>query len=378
MSQLDPPQSSLQGTIQADGPRCDDRLSSYSYELPEKAIAQMAVEPRHSARLMALDAAGGWRDRIVADLPGLLRPGDLLVLNDTRVLKARLRIRRSDGGAGELLLLEPRSEDTWLSLVKPGRRIRVGDQLQLTTPGGPIGIAVVDADQASGGRLLRFPLRGVDAMEQLLNSCGHMPLPPYIRDSSQADARYQTTYAEKPGAVAAPTAGLHLSHELRHWLAAAGVRSATLTLHVGLGTFRPLDTEDLSRLELHSERVEVSRQLVDAVRTTRAAGGRVIAVGTTSCRALEGAAQAHGGQLDAFSGRVKLCIRPGYRFRVVQGLLTNFHLPCSSLLLLVSALIGRERLLEHYADALASGYRFYSYGDAMWIDPEAVLPEARP
>ena len=216
-------------------------------------------------------------------------------------------------------------------------------------------------------------------LEPLLLRYGTIPLPPYIHSARDSDnQRYQTRYASQPGAVAAPTAGLHLSDELLAALQARGVHLAQVTLHVGLGTFRPVECEDLSQLQLHSEWVEVGSELVSAVAACRSRGGRVIAVGTTSVRSLEAVAALHGGQLAPHRGPVNLVIQPGYRFAVVQGLLTNFHLPKSSLLLLVSALIGRQRLLDLYAEAIREGYRFFSYGDAMWIDPAAVLESARP
>jgi S-adenosylmethionine:tRNA ribosyltransferase-isomerase len=248
----------------------------------------------------------------------------------------------------------------------------------LTIDGTEIRLTVTGEDAASGGRIVQFPAGCADAVtiETLLNQCGEVPLPPYIHRHDPGDAdRYQTRYADRPGAVAAPTAGLHFSDALLDALARKGVDLARITLHVGLGTFRPVETEDLSSLELHSEWIEVSPAVVE---TIRHCSGRVIAVGTTSVRALEGAAQIHGGELKPFTGPVDLVIQPGYHFRVVQGLLTNFHLPKSSLLLLVSALIGREMLLGLYADAINRDYRFFSYGDAMWIAPEAVLAAARP
>ena len=229
--------------------------------------------------------------------------------------------------------------------------------------------------------VVRFPAECTtpEAIEALLGRYGEIPLPPYIHQhSSDDDSRYQTRFASRPGAVAAPTAGLHLSDELLDALEARGVQRTTVTLHVGLGTFRPVETEDLTQLELHSEWVEVSAACVEAVAQCRARGGRVIAVGTTSVRSLEAVAQLHRGVLQPHAGPVNLVIQPGYRFAVVQGLLTNFHLPKSSLLLLVSALVGRLRLLALYEEAKAEGYRFFSYGDAMWIAPEAVLESARP
>lgn len=397
----------------------DTLLSSYNFHLPEERIAQRPVELRHAARLLAVEPAPAPpRHLTVWDLAEELKPGDLLVVNNTRVLKARLAARRRTGGAVELLVLEPRGEGRWLCLARPAKRLHPGEELELEQqatdgpalkaldgptvqaadgpapqgaeggparqPGAepPLVVTVLEVDQASGGRVIQFPPHCVDAaaIEALLDRYGSMPLPPYIhQQDSSDDERYQTRYADKPGAVAAPTAGLHLSDELLAALKARGVRLVAITLHVGLGTFRPVETEDLSALELHSEWVEVSAEVVAAVASTRAAGGRVIAMGTTSVRALEGAAAASAdGVLQPFQGPVALVIQPGFRFRVVEGLITNFHLPQSSLLLLVSALIGRPRLLELYATAINEGYRFFSYGDAMWIAPAAVLPGARP
>jgi len=360
----------------------DQWLSSYSFDLPPERIAQRPVEPRHSARLLMVEPAVGARHGRVWDLLEALRPGDLLVVNDTRVLRARLAARRASGGAVELLVLEPVGDGRWLCLAKPAKKLKPGEWITAEAEGQPpLPLQVLDHDPATGGRILQFPPACTDAaaLEPLLLRYGAIPLPPYIHEHSEGDnQRYQTCYASKPGAVAAPTAGLHLSDQLLDALPARGVELARVTLHVGLGTFRPVETEDLSQLQLHSEWVEVTADLVAAVAACRARGGRVIAVGTTSVRSLEGVAALHGGTLVPHRGPVNLLIRPGFRFAVVQGLLTNFHLPNSSLLLLVSALIGRQRLLDLYGEAIGEGYRFFSYGDAMWIAPEAVLPGARP
>ena len=366
----------------------DQRLSSYVFDLPETFIAQRPVEPRHAARLLAvapapeLSSPFPCRHLTVWDLQQELRPGDLVVVNNTRVLKARLQARRPSGGAVELLVLEPVAASDWLCLARPAKRLQPGEVLQLEHPDQPpIGLEIVEIDPASGGRVVRFPAdcTSPEAIEALLARYGSMPLPPYIHQhSDDDDSRYQTRYASRPGAVAAPTAGLHLSDALLSAIRARGVELAEVTLHVGLGTFRPVETEDLRHLELHSEWVEVSPALVAAVAACRARGGRVIAIGTTSVRSLEAVAQLYGGELQPHCGPVNLVIQPGYRFAVVQGLLTNFHLPKSSLLLLVSALIGRRRLLDLYEQAKAEGYRFFSYGDAMWIPPEAVLESAAP
>ena len=358
----------------------DTQLSSYDYLLPEELIAQRPWEPRHGARMLAVGPGEGAQHQTVWQLQEQLRAGDLLVVNNTRVLRARLRAQRPSGGAVELLVLEPLGEGRWLCLAKPAKRLRAGDGLELMADGEPpLALQVLGSDAATGGRILQFPPEALGAveMEPLLLRYGAIPLPPYIHSHDPSDnQRYQTRYATKPGAVAAPTAGLHLSDELLTAIQARGVELATVTLHVGLGTFRPLETEDLSQLQLHSEWVEVSPELVAAVAACRARGGRVIAVGTTSVRSLEAVAALNGGELVPHQGPVNLVIKPGYRFAVVQGLLTNFHLPRSSLMLLVSALIGRRRLLALYGEAIEQKYRFFSYGDAMWIPPAAVLPGA--
>jgi len=392
------------------------------------AATSTAAAP--SAAAFALQAP--CRHLTVWDLAAELRSGDLLVVNDTRVLKARLRARRATGGAVELLVLEPAalaanatanttanttanatdhaaepglgapraaviaaaggsSQTTppppvgpsdWLCLARPAKRLRPGDVLQLEHPGQPpLTLPIVAADGETGGRVVRFPAdcTSPEAIETLLARYGEMPLPPYIHAHDAADEqRYQTRYAERPGSVAAPTAGLHLSDDLLMQLRQRGVSITAVTLHVGLGTFRPVEREDLRGLELHSEWVQVRPEAVEAIEACRRRGGRVIAIGTTSVRTLEAVAALHGGVLQPHTGPVNLVIQPGHRFAVVQGLLTNFHLPRSSLLLLVSALIGRRRLLALYEQAKAAGYRFFSYGDAMWIAPEAVLDSAAP
>lgn len=382
------------------GDPADLLLSSYEFDLPRERIAQRPVEPRHAARMLAVEREGQGRAPFarhlsVWDLQRELRPGDLMVVNDTRVLRARLEARRPSGGAVELLVLEPwqppaqgrqglpeAGPGRWLCLARPARKLKAGGWLEVVARGQTaLPVQVLEEDPDTGGRIVQFPRDCADAaaLEPLLVRYGAIPLPPYIEqhDSSDND-RYQTTYAARPGAVAAPTAGLHLSGALLAAIRASGVELATTTLHVGLGTFRPVETEDLNQLELHSEWVEVTEELVAAVAACRARGGRVIAIGTTSVRSLEAVAQLHGGELRPHTGPVNLVIQPGYRFAVVQGLLTNFHLPKSSLLLLVSALIGRQRLLDLYGEAIARNYRFFSYGDAMWIPPEAVLLAAAP
>ncbi len=361
-------------------------LSSYDYELHDDYIAQSPSEPRHAARLFVvpplLSDSSLSRHLKVWDLQKELRSGDLLVVNDTRVLKARLRIRLSSGRTAELFLLEPRGKGVWLCLANPAKQLHPGDQIFLEAFGKePFPLKVLSIDSSTGGRLVEFSpdYSNAEMIEDLLDFYGEVPLPPYIEKLEENDAeRYQTRFAVKPGAVAAPTAGLHLSDELLRALESRGVKRSTITLHVGLGTFRPLKNEDLSNLTLHSEWVEVTEKLIQDVNECRANGGRVIAIGTTTVRALESSASLGKGALKPFSGPIDLVIKPGFKFYVVDGLLTNFHLPKSSLLLLVSALIGRERLLALYADAIKRQYRFYSYGDAMLILPESVLVGSRP
>tara|TARA_B100000579_G_scaffold204154_1_gene166884 strand:- start:55 stop:1152 length:1098 start_codon:yes stop_codon:yes gene_type:complete len=360
----------------------DNLLSSYNYDLPNDLIAQSPTNPRHDARLMiiknGLDDPLNLTHAKIWDLKDILKAGDLLVVNNTRVLKARLKIRLSGGGLGELLLMEPRGNGQWLCLGRPARRMRKGDQLCLdTSSNDSLCLKVIDKDESTGGRIIQFPyeLSSRTEMAKLLDLCGEVPLPPYIdKDESSAhEEKYQTRFASKPGAIAAPTAGLHLSDELIEILKIRGIRIAQITLHVGLGTFRPLDKEDLSHLHLHSEWIEVNEEAIKAINNCKQEGGKVLAVGTTSVRALEAAYLSGGGLLKPFEGKVNLVVKPGFEFSVIDGLLTNFHLPKSSLLLLVSALIGRKRMLKLYQNAIAKKYRFFSYGDAMLITPESVV-----
>ena len=274
--------------------------------------------------------------------------------------------------------MEPRGKGQWLCLARPARRMRRNDKLWLdNSSDDSLCLKVIDKDESTGGRIIQFPNEFTSRMkmENLLDLYGEIPLPPYIdkKISSGHEERYQTRFASKPGAIAAPTAGLHLSDELIENLKIRGIRIAQITLHVGLGTFRPLEKEDLSQLHLHSEWVEVAEEAIKAIIDCKEEGGKVIAVGTTSVRALEAAYLAGRGVLKPFKGKVNLVIKPGFEFSVIDGLLTNFHLPKSSLLLLVSALIGRKRMLQLYQHAIANKYRFFSYGDAMLITPESVI-----
>tara|TARA_B100000700_G_scaffold28017_1_gene26737 strand:- start:305 stop:1390 length:1086 start_codon:yes stop_codon:yes gene_type:complete len=356
----------------------DNLLSSYNYDLPNDIIAQSPTEPRHNAKLMIINDVLNFTHSKIWDLKDILKPGDLLVVNNTRVLKARLRIRFSGGGLGELLLMEPRGNGQWLCLGRPARRMRSGDDLWVDmSTDESLCLTVIDKDKSTGGRIVQFPNKFTSRVEManLLDSYGEVPLPPYInKDKSSAhEERYQTRFASKPGAIAAPTAGLHLSDELIEVLKGKSIRIAQITLHVGLGTFRPLEKEDLSQLNLHSEWVDVSEKAIRAIINCKEEGGKVFAVGTTSVRALEAAYISGGGTLKPFAGKVNLVIKPGFKFCVIDGLLTNFHLPKSSLLLLVSALIGRTRMLKLYENAIANKYRFFSYGDAMLITPDSVV-----
>jgi S-adenosylmethionine:tRNA ribosyltransferase-isomerase len=338
----------------------------FDFDLPPESIAQQPA-PRGASRLLVLDAEGAGRHRRVRDLPRLLRPGDLLVLNDTRVIPARLWGRLAGGGEGkiELLLTEKIGDRDWDALVKPGRRARPGTVIALDSEGTGLTAEVIEKDP-SGRHRLRFS----EPVEPHLDRLGHVPLPPYIqRPDEEADReRYQTVYARNPGAIAAPTAGLHFSEELLREIAAAGIETATVTLHVGLGTFKPVTAERIEEHRMERERWELPQETAEAIRRTRERGGRVVAVGTTVVRTLESAALSGGEEIRGGSGATELFITPGFRFQVVDALLTNFHLPRSTLLMLVSAFAGQERVLAAYAEAVREGYRFYSYGDAMLVE----------
>ena len=344
------------------------RVSAFDYDLPPELIAQAAAG-RGSSRLLTLRTEGPAGHRQISDLPELLDAGDLLVVNNTRVLAARLFGRRPGGGRSEILLIEPRSRDEtaegatdWVCLGRPRKRMRPGTRLVF-----PAGLDASVVDHLEPDRLgLRFSEPPVPRLELI----GHVPLPPYIsRPDSQEDReRYQTVYAEIPGAVAAPTAGLHFDHDLLEAIRARGVEITRITLHVGPGTFRPMTSDDIEDHDMEVERFEIDAEAAQAIQATRECGGRVVAVGTTVVRTLESAARTGDGQIEVRSGTTDLFIKPGFEFRVVDRLLTNFHLPRSTLLVLVCAFAGRERALDAYRDAVAAGYRFYSYGDAMLVD----------
>jgi S-adenosylmethionine:tRNA ribosyltransferase-isomerase len=360
----------------------DRTLSAYDYLLPPHCIAQNPAEPRDHAKLFVINHPTDHAHHIFHELDRLLKPGDLLVLNNTKVIPARLYGQKSTGSQVEVLLLEEKSLNRWLALVKPGRKLQPGAtihfiphkpnaQTPTQTPTQTLSAIVSDRDDASGGRILEFTVPEGRSLLEVIDDYGHMPLPPYITESTSENDRYQTVYAETPGAAAAPTAGLHFTPELLQRLSDRGIDRAFVTLHVGIGTFRPVEVEVITDHEMHGEWIEVTRETVDKINHTKAQGGRVIAVGTTSVRSLEGAAIS--GQLQPYCGKTHIFIYPGYEWKVVDGLITNFHLPKSSLLMLVSALIGRSRLLDLYKEAIEQDYRFFSFGDAMLILPEANL-----
>ncbi|MBE9110134.1 tRNA preQ1(34) S-adenosylmethionine ribosyltransferase-isomerase QueA [Nodosilinea sp. LEGE 07298] len=357
---------------EGDRPSFEHSLAAYQYSLPPEKIAQTPVTPRDASRLLVVDSATTHRHHHFYDLPTLLQPGDLLVLNDTRVIPARLLGYKPSGAQVEVFLLEDQGDNQWLALVRPGRRLKPGATVHFgPNPDQPDLVAqVLDTDPDTSGRLLKFEPQGSESLFALFERLGEVPLPPYITDTAASPDQYQTVYAEAPGAVAAPTAGLHFTPELFERLEEMGVGRSRITLHVGVGTFRPVEADNILDHKMHGEWIDVSAETVAQINATKARGGRVIAVGTTVVRALEGAAQ--GGELQPYQGKVNLFIYPGYQYRAIDGLITNFHLPGSSLLMLVSALVGRERLLTLYETAIAQDYRFYSFGDAMLILPEAV------
>ncbi|MBD2091679.1 tRNA preQ1(34) S-adenosylmethionine ribosyltransferase-isomerase QueA [Microcoleus sp. FACHB-1515] len=348
----------------------DRLLSSYDYDLPLDRIAQNPVVPRDSARLLVVDSPTTHQHRIFRDLPELLRPHDLLVLNDTRVIPARLYGRKSNGVEVEVLLLEEQQVNQWLALVKPGKRLKPGAAIEFGD--GWVQAVVQSVDRATGGRILKFDVPEGKSLLQVLPDLGVVPLPPYITQAEIDPEQYQTVYAAQPGAVAAPTAGLHFTPDLLDRLREQGIDRAFVTLHTGIGTFRPVEVEDITTHPMHGEWLEVPKATVERIEQARSQGGRIIAVGTTVIRALEGAA-AESGKLEPFCGKTNLFIYPGFEWRVIDGLITNFHLPKSSLMMLVSALIGRSRLLALYEEAIREKYRFYSFGDATLILPEARL-----
>jgi S-adenosylmethionine:tRNA ribosyltransferase-isomerase len=348
------------------------KLDDFDFDLPERLIATRPVSPRSAARLLVSDAEG-LHDGHVRDLAHWLRPGDRLVVNDTAVIPARLfgeRLRHgADGQTGariEVTLLEPRADGTWSALLKPLRKVRSGETIRFSDA-----LDAVLEDVSEGQGMLRFNLAGAD-FDAALDAAGQMPLPPYIAARRPADARdktdYQTVFAEKPGAVAAPTASLHFDQSVLDSLAARGVERSQVTLHVGAGTFLPVKVEDVTTHKMHAEWGHVSEQAAEEIRATRAAGGRIIPVGTTALRLIESAGQ--GGEITPWRGKTDIFIYPGFRFTQADLLMTNFHLPKSTLMMLVAAFVGMERMRAIYAHAVAQEYRFFSYGDSSLLTRE--------
>ena len=338
------------------------KTSDFNFELPEELIAQTPLERRDSSRLLTLDKnTGAVGHHHFYDLPDFLRPGDCLVLNDSRVLPARLIGHRPTGGTCEVLLLVDRGEGCWECLVRPGKKLRTGAQIifgqgQLT--------ATIERELEDGKRLVQFHYQGI--FLEILEELGKMPLPPYIKAELENQERYQTVYSKVVGSAAAPTAGLHFTPELLDNIQEMGVKVCYVTLHVGLGTFRPVKAEDIRDHEMHYEFCMISQETADIINETKRNGGRVICVGTTSCRTIESFA-AEDGTMTQRSGWTNIFIYPGYRFKVLDALVTNFHLPQSTLIMLVSALAGREHVLNAYQEAVKEKYRFFSFGDAMFI-----------
>ncbi len=339
------------------------KVSDFDYELPQELIAQDPLEKRSNSRLMVLDKnTGEISHQHFYDIKNYLRPGDCLVINNTRVIPARLYgARVGSGGKVEILLLKRVSDKVWECLVKPGKKARPGMEISF---GDGLLIGKITDIVEEGNRLIEFSYEGV--FEEILDRLGEMPLPPYITHKLQDRDRYQTVYAKYDGSAAAPTAGLHFTPELLAEIKAMGVRVAEVTLHVGLGTFRPVKEDEVLDHHMHSEYYEINQEACDIINDTKAKGGRVISVGTTSTRTLESAAVA-GEPLTPKSGWTEIFIYPGYEFKVIDGLITNFHLPQSTLIMLVSALAGREHVLKAYETAVQEKYRFFSFGDAMFI-----------
>jgi S-adenosylmethionine:tRNA ribosyltransferase-isomerase len=350
----------------------DKLLSSYSYDLPESLIAQSPTVPRDRSRLLVVDRDDKYHHSYFYELGKFLSAGDLLVFNNTRVIPARIYGKKTTGAPVEILLIGEKQHNCWLALVKPGRKLKIGSKIVFPSRTNSITITeliatIIARDEATGGRLLQFDLPAEIPLMEVLDDFGEIPLPPYITNRESTPEQYQTVYAQIPGAVAAPTAGLHFTPELLTQLTSQGIEFADVTLHVGVGTFRPVEMENITEHNMHQEWLQVPQSTVDQILATKARGGKVYAVGTTAVRSLETAAQS--GQIQAYSGDTNIFIYPGYQWQIVDGLITNFHLPGSSLMMLVSALIGRSRLLDLYGVAIAEKYRFYSFGDAMLILP---------
>ena len=338
-------------------------LKDFNYDLPEELIAQDPLEDRSSSRLMVLHKdTGRIEHKIFRDIIDYINPGDCLVINDTKVIPARLMgIKEDTGAAIEVLLLKRNVDDVWECLVKPGKKARTGARI-IFGEGLLVG-EIVDVIE-DGNRMIKFHYEGI--FEEILDKLGQMPLPPYITHKLQDKNRYQTVYAKNEGSAAAPTAGLHFTKELLEKIKEKGVNVVSITLHVGLGTFRPVKVDKIEEHRMHTETFNISKEAADTINRTRAAGGRVIAVGTTSCRTLESAA-ADDGTIPARSGDTDIFIYPGYKFKAIDCLITNFHLPESTLIMLISAFAGYDHVMNAYKIAVDEKYRFFSFGDAMFI-----------
>lgn len=341
------------------------KTSDFYYDLPTELIAQDPLEDRSSSRLLHLSMKdGSVEHRHFTDIIDYLKEGDCLVLNDTRVIPARLYGHKEETGALiEILLLKRKEKDIWECLVKPGKKARPG--AKITFGDGILTGEIIDIVE-EGNRLIQFHYEGI--FEEILDQLGEMPLPPYITHKLKDKNRYQTVYAKHDGSAAAPTAGLHFTEELLAKVEEKGVKIAHVTLHVGLGTFRPVKVDDVENHHMHSEFYMVEEDQAKLINDTKKQGGRVISVGTTSCRTLESASDENG-VLHAGSGWTEIFIYPGYRFKLIDGLITNFHLPESTLMMLVSALAGKERIMAAYEEAVREKYRFFSFGDSMFLDP---------
>ena len=339
------------------------KTSDFYYDLPQRLIAQTPAEPRDAARMMVIHRDTGLReDRIFRDLPEYLRPGDVMVINETKVIPARLLGEKEETGVPvEVLLLKRVDRDTWETLVRPGRRLKKG--VTVSFGGGLLRAEIGDTTDA-GGRIVHFLYEGV--FEELLDRLGEMPLPPYIHEKLKDPSQYQTIYAKEEGSAAAPTAGLHFTEEVMQRVRKMGVEIVPVLLHVGLGTFRPVQAADVSQHQMHSEYWEVTPQAAEKINRARQRGGRIVCIGTTSVRTLETAATADG-IVHPGTGMTSIFITPGVKLKATDVLLTNFHLPESTLLMLVSALMGREEALEAYREAVEKEYRFFSFGDCMLI-----------
>lgn len=337
------------------------KTSDFFYELPEELIAQDPLEDRTASRLLVLDRkTDKLEHKIFGDVINYLNPGDCLVINNTRVIPARLiGEKEGTGGKVEILLLKRRENDIWESLVKPGKKLRPGARVIFGD--GRLKAEILEIAE-EGNRLVKFYYEGI--FEEILDSLGEMPLPPYITHKLEDKEMYQTVYAKFDGSAAAPTAGLHFTNELLEKIRQKGIRIASITLHVGLGTFRPVKVEDVNNHHMHTEWYEVNNEAADIINETKKNGGRVICVGTTSCRTIESVADENG-LMSAKTGETDIFIYPGYKFKVMDGLITNFHLPESTLVMLVSAFAGKERVLSAYETAVKERYRFFSFGDAM-------------